>query len=245
MTITRREFIQIGSAITLSSAIASAAVKPVLGLIGPLPEPYPVPDEAKKLYSKRVQFKMRGLGLPKMTEEGYNSVIDKMTPKAVELKNEGANGIVLFGTSLTFYKGRKFNEELIASARNATGLPTTSMSTAVVDGLNAVHAKRVAVATAYIDDVSNRLRNFLGEYGFEVVPQPELQKFCASVYAMASKADALLVSCGGLRTLKIIEPLEKICNVPVVTSTPHGLWAGARLLGVNSKVKGFGQVIAM
>jgi len=260
MTITRREFLQIGSALALSSAVASGAVKPVLGLIGPPPPPYPVPEEAITLYSSRVQFQMFGLGLPAMTLEGYDSVIDKLTPAAVQLKEGGANGIVLFGTSLTFYKGRKFNEKLIQSARKATGLPTTSMSTAVIDGLRAAGGKRIAVATAYNDEVNRRLEIFLHEHDFEVlalkglgltsisdpkaVPQPELQKFCASVYEMAPKADALLISCGGLLTLEIIEPLEKICKVPVVSSTPHALWAGVRLLGVNGKVKGFGKVIA-
>src|SRR5262245_38599736 len=210
MTITRREFLQIGSAITLSSAIASAAAKPMLGLIAP-PADYEVPPEAIKLYGSLVQFKTFGLGLPAMTPDGYDSVIDKITPAAVKLKQDGADGIVLFGTSLTFYKGEKFNQELIDSARKATGLPTTSMSTAVIDGLKAAGGKRIAVATAYNDVVNERLETFLREHEFEVlalkglglvsisdpktVPQSDLQKFCASVYQMAPKADALLVSC--------------------------------------------------
>ena len=155
MTITRREFLQIGSAITLSSTIGSSAVNPVLGLIAP-PADYPVPDEAITLYASHVQFKVFGLGLPAMTPEGYDSVIDKMTPAAVKLAKEGANAIVLFGTSMTFYKGAKFNEELIAQARKATGLPATSMSTAVIDGLRAAGGKRIAVATAYNDEVNRR-----------------------------------------------------------------------------------------
>ena len=260
MTITRREFLRIGSALTLSSTIGSSAVNPVLGLIAP-PADYPVPDEAITLYASRVQFKVFGLGLPAMTPEGYDSVIDKMTPAAIKLAKEGANAIVLFGTSMTFYKGAKFNEELIAQARKATGLPATSMSTAVIDGLRAAGGKRIAVATAYNDEVNRRLKAFLGESGFEVlalkglglesingpkqVPQSDLQKFSASVFEMAPKADALLVSCGGLRTLEIIQPLENICKVPVVSSTPHALWAGVKLLRVSSKVPGFGKVLAM
>jgi arylmalonate decarboxylase len=259
MTITRREFLQIGSAIALSSGVASGAAKPVLGLIVP-PADNSVPEEAIALYSSRVEFKVFGLGLPAMTPEGYDSVIGKITPAAVQLKEDGADGIVLFGTSLTFYKGAKFNQELIDSARKATGLPTTSMSTAVIEGLKAAGGKRIAVATAYNDEVNRRLETFLREHGFTVlalkglglesisgpkaVPQSDLQKFSASVCEMAPKADALLISCGGLRTLEIIEPLEKICKVPVVSSTPHALWAGVRLLRTNSKVKGFGKVIA-
>ena len=48
------------------------------------------------------------------------------------------------------------------------------------------------------------------------------------------KADALVMSCGGLRTLDVIVPLEKAIGVPVVSSTPHGLWHCARMLGVKN-----------
>jgi arylmalonate decarboxylase len=130
----------------------------------------------------------------------------------------------------------------------------------VVDGLKAVKARRVAAATAYNEDVSGRLKRFLEESGFEVVAmkglgleaigdpsqvtQETLQKFSAGVFKGASKADALVVSCGGLRTLEIIAPLEQTCHVPVVSSTPHALWAGMRLLGLHVKAPGYGQLIA-
>jgi maleate cis-trans isomerase len=120
-----------------------------------------------------------------------------------------------------------------------TGLETTSMSTAVADGLSSFGARRIAVATAYNDAVNRRLRAFLGESGFEVlalrglgleiigdagkVSQAELQKFSADVFTSATKADALLVSCGELRTLELLAPLENDCRVPVVSSTPHAL----------------------
>jgi maleate cis-trans isomerase len=52
------------------------------------------------------------------------------------------------------------------------------------------------------------------------------------------------MSCGGLRTLEIIAPLEQACRTPVVSSTPHALWAGMRLLVMHVKVPAYGQLIA-
>ena len=46
-------------------------------------------------------------------------------------------------------------------------------------------------------------------------------------HAAAGKPDAILMSCG-LRTLDVIVPLESAIGVPVVSSTPHGLWHCAR-----------------
>ena len=85
--------------------------------------------------------------------------------------------------------------------------------------------------------------------GFERVPEgggtPEiLHKLGVDAHAAAGKADALVMSCGGLRTLDVIVPLENAIGVPVVSSTPHGLWHCARMLGVKDKIEGFGMVMA-
>ncbi len=260
MTFSRREFLQAGLAVGVTAAIGSAQARPLLGLIAP-PADYPVPAEGLALYDKALQFSVVGLGLKTMTPAGYDSVIDKIVPAALELKKRGVAAIDLLGTSLTFYRGAAFNEKLLDDIRKATGLKATSMSTAVVDGLKAVSARRVAVATAYNEEVNRRLDAFLRELGFDVVAmkglgleaigaaekvtQADLQKFCAGVFTQASKSpDALLVSCGGLRTLEILAPLEKDTSVPVVSSLPHALWAGMRLLDLQVKAPGYGRLLA-
>jgi arylmalonate decarboxylase len=257
--LTRRDVLRAGLAVGLSAGAAAAQTRPLLGLIAP-PENYPVPPEGLTLYGSDLRFTVFGLGLKTMTPAGYDSVIDKIVPAAVQQSHEGATGIVIFGTSLTFYRGAAFNQKLIDDVHRATGLPTTSMSTAVVDGLKAVGARRIAVATAYADEVNGRMRTFLGESGFEVlvlaglgleaigdpgkVSQAALQQFSAGVFKKAPRADALVVSCGGLRTLELVAPLEKDCGVPVVSSTPHALWAGMRLLGLHVKQPQYGRLIA-
>ena len=257
--LTRRELLQTCLAASALPLAVAAKAQPLLGLIAP-PANYPVPPEGLTLYGSDLRFTVFGLGLPAMTPEGYDSVIDKIVPAARQQAKEGANAISIFGTSLTFYRGAAFNQKLIDDVRKATGLATTSMSTAVVEGLRAFGARRVTVATAYNDEVNRRLRTFLDESGFEVVAleglgleaigdpgkvsQADLQQFCAGVFKRASKADALLVSCGGLRTLELLAPLESQCRVPVVSSTPHALWAGMRLLGLHVRARGYGQLIA-
>jgi len=161
------------------------------------------------------------------------------------------------GTSLTFYKGAAFNRELIENVHKATGLPATSMSNGIVDGLKVAGAKRVTVATAYTGVVNATLERFLKESGFEVVAikglnliratgavtQEQLFDFCAETFAAASRTDALLVSCGGLKTIDLVVPLETKCRVPVVSSTPHALMNAVRLLGVSPRAKGYGSVL--
>ena len=259
MMMSRRVLLQSGLALGAGAMLGADARPPLLGLIAP-PANFPVPDEGLTLYRSDLRFTVYGLGLKTMTPAGYDSVIDKIVPAAVDQARAGANAIVIFGTSLTFYKGAAFNQQLIDDVQQATGVKATSMSSAVVDGLKAVGARRIAVATAYADEVNQRLSTFLGESGFEVltlkglglvtigdpgkVSQADLKAFCASVSRSASSADALLVSCGGLRTLELLAPLEAECGVPVVSSTPHALWAGMRLTGLKVRSAGYGQLLA-
>jgi len=76
------------------------------------------------------------------------------------------------------------------------------------------------------------------------VTQDELLTFGATTYEAMPKADTLLISCGALNTLRLLDPLEKRCKVPVVSSAPHALWASVRLLGLSGQVKGYGRLLA-
>jgi arylmalonate decarboxylase len=259
MHTSRRRLLLAGCALSTSAVFAESKA-PVLGLIVP-PLTRPVPEEGLIMYPTAVRFIVAGLGLETMTPEGYDKVIDRIGPTAERLAADGAQAIALLGTSLSFYRGAAFNERLTHTMRDATGLPATTMSTAVVEGLRAVGGQRLAVATAYNDEVNDRLRAFLAESGFEVlvvqgldieavedvdrVTQDSLLEFSAGVRGLAAEADAMLVSCGGFRTLEIIAPLEARCKLPVVSSMPHALRAGVRLLGLSGQVSGFGTLLEM
>src|SRR5918911_555320 len=141
---------------------------PLIGLIVPTAAGE-VPADGPKLYPQGVRFVAAGLGLQRLTPEGYDSVIDRVGELASDLARQGIQAIALMGTSLSFYKGYGFNEQLKDTMRAATGLPATTMSTGVVEGLRALGVRRVAVGTAYIDEVNDRLRQFLVDSGFEVL----------------------------------------------------------------------------
>src|SRR5262249_16735409 len=183
--------------------------------------------------------------------------ITRVTPEAEGRERRGGKLIFFFGSSFIFYRGENSNEELTKKITKKTGLPATTQSNGLVDGLRVANARKVAVATAYTDIVTERLKIFLQEHGFDVtfakglgyerIPeggatQEILFKLGADTYAKSKKADALVISCGALRTLDLIVPLEIETKVPVVSSTPHGLMNGVRMLGISPRAKGFGMV---
>ena len=262
MTTSRRDFLKAAGAVGISGMRGfafGAADEPALGLIFP-PLNYPIPPDAKRLYPSGVRFLGNGVGLPGgMTLESYEEAIPRAVPAAEALAKQGAKAISVFGSSLTFYKGAKFNEELTKQVTKATGVPATTQSNGLVDGLKVANARRVAVGTAYTDTVTERLKVFLEEHGFQVtfakglgyerIPEGAatdqiLFKLGTETYSNSKNADALVISCGALRTLDVIVPLEKEIKVPVVSSTPHGLMNGVRLLGVSPRAQGFGMVLS-
>ena len=233
---------------------------PVLGLIFP-PAGRGIPEEGVAMYGERLGFVATGLGVERMTPEGFDAVMARIPAAAEQLAAAGADAIELTGTSLTFYKGEAFNQQLCETVKRASGLPATTMSNGVVEGLKAVGARRVAAATAYNDEVNARLRAYLIEHGLEPVvitglgleamgdvdqvTQDALVEFGVRVLESAPEADSLLLSCGGFRTLEIIAALEARTGVPVVSSMPHGLWAGARLAGLDGAAPGYGKLLSI
>jgi arylmalonate decarboxylase len=235
------------------------SAEPIVGLVVPNAEGT-VPPEAQQLYPS-VRFIAAGLGLRSLSPRGYDAVIDQIADVAKGLAAQGAAAIAVSGTSLTFYRGYAFHEQLKESVRAATGLPVSTMSTGVVEGLRALDVRRVAVGTAYIDEVNNRLRQFLADSGFEVlvleglgledfgapsqVTEEDVLALGQRVHAAAPDADGILISCGGLRTLEITPRLEAATGLPVVTSRPAALWAAVRLVGHSGYSPGYGRLLEL
>ena len=256
----RREFLRAGCAFALAAAQRPGGDS-VLGLI--LPTGSAVPAEAVALYPARIRFVTEGLARPgdpplAGTLATYERLQDRIVPAARTLVEKGADAILLLTTSVTFYRGAAHNQRLIDAIRTATSRPATTMSSGIVEAIRVAGGKRLAVATGYTEEVNATFRVFLEESGFEVaalrglglltppdnLSRTELETFITDVFRTAPDADAVVVAFASTRTLELIAPLEKRCNVPVVSARPHAFWAGVRLLGIKANVEGFGTVLS-
>jgi arylmalonate decarboxylase len=141
--------------------------RPCIGLIVP-PAHGEVPSDGPTLYGERVDFISRGLGIGAVSPAGFEPVIGSVLDKARELRDAGAQAISLMGTSISFYQGAQFTESLRAAMQEATGVPCTTMSHAIVAALRELGIERVAVATSYIDELNDRLVDYLSGAGFTV-----------------------------------------------------------------------------
>jgi arylmalonate decarboxylase len=206
-----------------------------------------------------VTFVPRGVGVRALTPEGYAPAMAAIVPAAEELAKRGVDAIMVIGTSLTFYQGAAAHRRLLEQLHAATGLPVGTMSSAVVDGLRAVGAEKVAVATAYDGEVNRRLKDFLADEGFAVraidgfgitdfggpgrVGEADILDLGGRVCEEAADAEGLLISCGGLRTLGVARPFETRRGIPVVASTQAAFWAAMRLVGQSGRLEGYGRML--
>jgi maleate isomerase len=133
----------------------------------------------------------------------------------------------------------------------------TSLITGVLCALRALQAKRIAVATPYLDEINRREGDYLKSAGFEIagIQGLKLEKdsdmvrvrpeFIAEFATCADTpdADALFISCGALRSLEIVDRLEQKLSKPVICSNQAMMWDVLRRAGINDRIEGYGRLL--
>ena len=161
-------------------------------------------------------------------------------------------------TSGSFLKGVGYDQELIQGVEKETGIKTLTTSTAVVNALKELNAKKVAVATPYIREINEKEKTFLEENipGLKVIDirglgilkafdKGNLEPKSAYIAARevdSREADCVFISCTAWRTFEIIEALESDLKKPVITSNQATLWGSLKVLGIHG-IKGYGQLL--
>ena len=56
-------------------------------------------------------------------------------------------------------------------------------------------------------------------------------------------AEAVFISCGALRSLEIVEDLERAIGKPVVASNQAMIWDSLRLAGIDDRIAGYGALL--
>lgn len=236
-----------------------ASKTPCIGLVVP-PAHGRVPQDGPMLYGERYRFVARGLGIGGVSPQGFAPVVDGIVERAIELREAGAEVISMMGTSISFYRGPAFTESLRCAMEEATGVPCTTMSHAIVRALRQLGVQRVAVATSYIPELNDKLVAYLAHAGITVtaiegmaitdvaevgeVGTEALVRLSKKVYAQDGSAQGVFISCGGLLTLDAIRRLEDELGVPATASSPAGFWDVVQLGGWSPSSPGFGRLLS-
>lgn len=133
-----------------------------------------------------------------------------------------------------------------------------TLVTGVVDALRELGVKRLVVGTPYLDEINTAEAEFLVAKGFELLDiqglnletgiefgcvTPEYwKKFALEIDQ--PDADAIFLSCGGIRALDVAQEIEELTGKPVITSNQGQMWSCLRRAGITDQIEGFGQIFS-
>jgi len=174
-----------------------------------------------------------------------------------ELKTAEVDVIVYGCTSGSFVMGKDFDKEIIKEIEMETGITATTVSTALIEALNLLKVRKIAIGTPYSDTINERARKFFEDNGFEViriiglnvtrdVDIGKLEPYVAyklGVKVNDKNADCILLLCTDFRTIEILDILEKRLKKPVISSNQAALWHVLHLKDLGIKIKGYGSLL--
>lgn len=195
------------------------------------------------------------------TNKEQLALIGSQGVEAARLLSQAPVDIIALGcTSGSFIGGYEYDKELIESMEKASnGIPCFTTSSAVVSALKTLGVKKVAVATPYIQEVNERGRSYLEESGFEVTNLMGLNllydreidsQSLETVYKLGREVDtkdaeAVVLLCTGLRSIGVIEYLEKDLGKPVISAIQSTFWSALRRCGIKDRLKGYGSLLEL
>ena len=191
------------------------------------------------------------------TRETLSRHIDHMAEAASRIQPDLKPDVISYScTSGSIVNGE---ERVMAEIRKgAPWARPMCLVTGVVDALNELGAKTLVVGTPYLDEVNTAEAEFLLEKGFAVLDIQGLNLSTGTEMGQVTpaywkafairidhpEADAIFLSCGGIRALEVAEEIESATGKPVVTSNQAQFWSCLRRAGIRDEIRGFGQIFS-
>ncbi len=139
------------------------------------------------------------------------------------------------------------------------GVQVSTVMSGTVAALRAVGASRIVVGTAYVDSVNAFVLDYLRKEGFDVLDIQGLQLRTDDEIIRATPsflrdfaislnrpdAEAIFISCGAMRTLDIVDVVEKELGKPLIVSNQAMMWDSLRRTGVMDRIEGYGGLLSL
>jgi len=191
-------------------------------------------------------------------EIGAADVMEKnLAIAAQEIGQAGVSVAAFCCTAGSFMKGLDYDRTIAEIIEKKAKTKAVTASTAVREALKSLASRKIAVATPYPEHVNREEKKFLEGHGFRVVAMKGLgltrnSEVAAidpeAVYEFAKgvntpDADAIFISCTNLRTIDVIEKLEREVGKPVVTSNQATFWATLRKIQYPHTINEYGALL--
>ena len=133
----------------------------------------------------------------------------------------------------------------------------TTLLTGAMAAFEAMNIKKIALGTAYTDDINALEAEYFAERGIDCITVKGMSLMTDTQMNLVTpecllefakfvdhpEADAVFLSCGALRSIDILDQAEQKLGKPVLSSSQVSMWHCLRLARINDKINGVGQLL--
>ena len=198
----------------------------------------------------------------KLVESNAKSLMESMTEKVeegAELLADCNPGRILFHCTAVTVTDTDIVENIKKRITDATGVPGSVTSEAILAAFKRLGAARIVMLTPYKQEVNDNEVAFFGHFGVEVMREHGLQMQGAREFETVTpddwfqlakeyrddSVDAYFMSCAQSRATEAVEEMEEELGKPVVTSNTAAMWHCLRESGIADEVPGFGTIFRL
>ena len=219
--------------------------------------------EVKSFFPPEIRVEMIGtqptppldnivITLDQVLKDATSTNIEKAAKKLVPL---GVASIGYACTSHSYVHGLGGAIEIADRIKSATGIPATTTSSALINALRYLNIDKIGVLSPHVDELNERLEQFLTDNGFTVVrmaglgilrriedlPPEEIRELIVNT-TNCPNADGIFISCTSMMTSSIINEVEQTLGKPVVSANQATAWDVLRLAGMRTSMTGLSKL---
>lgn len=213
--------------------------------------------EVEKMLPEEISLHVTRISMSMPTYDSVLHMADSVE-EASKLLADAHVDIIAFNCTVgSLIGGRGYDQKIIDRIHQATGLPATTTTTALMAGLRALNISTLVMISPYAELLHQKEKAFLESEGLRVLHERWLglsdcfQQYDTApvhwfeiVKAMQEPlSEGYFISCGGVRVVEIIQPLETELGKPVITSNQALVWHCLKILGWQEPLEGFGHLL--
>lgn len=220
-----------------------------------------LPYEFYRIVPEGVTLMQTTLGIPIVLEKDLDEARKNIEGIARTLAREGADVIILGAAPIVYFKGVGSDKALSDEITQATGVPTISNQTAMMDALKALGCQRILLVSPHDQVTNEKLKRYLEPQGFEVVGMGGLDLIVNAEINRITRQQAyhlvkdtfnkyrgegiqgILLPCANWPSSLLVRTWEAELGVPVVTSIQAKIWSCLKTLGIRDDVKAVGSLL--
>jgi len=171
-------------------------------------------------------------------------IVQEIETESQKLADVDVDVIVFPATAPSSRNGIGYDQELIKRISAASGKPATTASTALLEALRVLSAKRIVLGAPWSAPVNQTVAAFIEANGVEVLAQEALgfirnleiglldPQTALDVGRRVNRpgADVVILACGNWSTFSIIDQLERDLRKPVLTTNQVSLWHALKIM---------------